>query len=274
MLSGARPRPSQSLETTTLSLTHIPLRGAQSANDPDNPIAASHKGPISYYLAKVGNAATTGTTGLKWFKVAHEGLSGGKWAVDNMIAAGGWHYFTMPSCVAPGDYLLRVELIALHSAGTQGGAQFYMECAQIRVTGSGTNTGSNFVSMPSPYSPTDPGVLVRFCPFSLSFSSMTVLLVLNFHCQVNIYDNSGQPYMGGKSYSIPGPAPIQCSGNSGEGGSIGSGSGSGSGSDSGSGSGAGAALWAQCGGTGYTGPTTCAQGTCKATNEYYSQCVA
>lgn len=77
-----------------------------------------------------------------------------------MIAGGGWHYFTMPSCIAPGDYLLRVELIALHSAGTQGGAQFYMECAQVKVTGSGTNTGSNFVSMPSPYSPTDPGVLV------------------------------------------------------------------------------------------------------------------
>ncbi|KAL1864335.1 hypothetical protein Daus18300_007759 [Diaporthe australafricana] len=218
------------------------IGGAQVANDPDNPIAASHKGPISYYLAKVDNAATTGTSGLKWFKVAHEGLSGGKWAVDNMIAGGGWHYFTMPSCIAPGDYLLRVELIALHSAGTQGGAQFYMECAQIRVTGSGTNTGSNFVSFPGGYSPTDPGVVV------------------------NIYDNAGQPYMGGRSYSIPGPAPIQCSGSSNGGGS--------SGGDSGSGSGAGAALWAQCGGIGYTGPTTCAQGTCKATNEYYSQCVA
>lgn len=77
-----------------------------------------------------------------------------------MISGGGWHYFTMPSCIAPGDYLLRVELIALHSAGSQGGAQFYMECAQIRVTGSGTKTGTNFVSMPGPYSPTDPGVLV------------------------------------------------------------------------------------------------------------------
>ena len=56
-------------------------------------------------------------------KVAHEGLSNGKWAVDNMIANGGWHYFTMPSCIAPGDYLLRAELIALHSAGNQGQAQ-------------------------------------------------------------------------------------------------------------------------------------------------------
>jgi hypothetical protein len=37
-----------------------------------------------------------------------------------MIANKGWHYFDMPTCVAPGDYLLRVELIALHGAQTQG----------------------------------------------------------------------------------------------------------------------------------------------------------
>jgi hypothetical protein len=127
------------------------IGGAQGPNDPDHPIAASHKGswhrsvkatmvtweqianactagPIQYYLAKVDNAATTGTTGLQWFKVAHDGLSNGKWAVDTMIANGGWHYFNMPTCVAPGDYLLRVELIALHSASTQGnilGPSFY-----------------------------------------------------------------------------------------------------------------------------------------------------
>jgi cellulase len=127
------------------------IGGAQSANDPDNPIAKSHKGksisswlsesiliftrllvsgPIIVYLAKVDNAATTGTAGLKWFKVAEQGFSGGTWAVDAMIANKGWHYFTMPTCVAPGDYLMRVELIALHGATNQGQAQFYMECAQ------------------------------------------------------------------------------------------------------------------------------------------------
>jgi cellulase len=65
------------------------LGGAQSANDADNPIAKSHKGPIQVYLAKVDNAATAGTSGLKWFKVASEGLSGGNWAVDNMISGNG-----------------------------------------------------------------------------------------------------------------------------------------------------------------------------------------
>ena len=82
------------------------------------------------YLAKVDNAASAGSTGLKWFKVAEDGLNNGVWAVDTMIANNGWHYFTMPSCVAPGDYLMRVELIALHSAYASGQAQFYMECAQ------------------------------------------------------------------------------------------------------------------------------------------------
>lgn len=82
------------------------------------------------YLAKVDNAATATPSGLKWFKVAEDGLDGGKWAVDKMIANNGWHNFTMPSCVAPGEYLMRAELIALHGAQNVGGAQFYMECAQ------------------------------------------------------------------------------------------------------------------------------------------------
>jgi len=34
-----------------------------------------------------------------------------------------------------------------------------------------------------------------------------------------------------------------------------------------------AALYGQCGGNGYGGATCCAQGTCKASNEWYSQCV-
>ncbi|EPE26434.1 hypothetical protein GLAREA_02347 [Glarea lozoyensis ATCC 20868] len=162
------------------------IGGAQGANDPDNPIAASHKGPIIYYLAKVSNAATTGTTGLQWFKIGQEGLNNGKWGVDTMIANKGWHYVDVPSCIAPGDYLLRIELIALHSAGSNAGAQFYMECAQIRITGSGTKTGTNLVSFPGAYKANDPGILI------------------------NIYNGSGQPNGGGKAYVVPGPPAVTC----------------------------------------------------------------
>lgn len=45
-------------------------------------------------------------------------------------------------------------------------------------------------------------------------------------------------------------------------------------SSSGGGGGGTAAQWAQCGGQGYTGPTTCASGSvCTYSNEYYSQCI-
>ena len=226
------------------------IGGPQGSNDADNPIAASHKGPIIVYLAKVDNAASASASGQKWFKVAESGLSGGTWAVDTLIKNDGWHYFTMPSCVAPGDYLMRVELIALHNAGSYPGAQFYMGCAQIKITGSGTNTGGQTVSFPGAYAASHPGITT------------------------SIYGSGGVPNNGGKAYSIPGPAVISCSGGGGNtgGGNTGGGNTGGGNTGGGNGSGTGAALYAQCGGVGWTGPTTCAQGTCKASNEYYSQC--
>jgi cellulase len=161
------------------------IGGPQMANDPDHPIAKSHKGPTMFYMAKVDNAASAQPNGLKWFKVFEDGLDGGgKWGVDRMIQNGGWVDFTMPSCVAPGQYLLRAEIIALHSANKQGQAQFYMGCAQINVSGSGTKTG-NTVSFPGAYSANDPGILV------------------------NIYDKAGQP-TGNGNYKIPGPQVLQC----------------------------------------------------------------
>lgn len=201
-----------------------------------------------YYLAKVDNAATTGTTGLQWFKVAHEGNNGGKWAVDTMIQNGGWHYFTMPSCVAPGDYLLRVELLALHSASKAGEAQFYMECAQIRVTGSGNSDGGSKVSFPGAYSSNDPGVLI------------------------SIYDSTGQPTNGGRPYVIPGPPVMSCGSGSGPNPTT-TGGGASPTTTIANGSGGGSVpLYGQCGGSGYSGPTSCSSGSCKVSNQWYSKC--
>jgi len=49
----------------------------------------------------------------------------------------GWKSFnfTIPKDIENGQYLLRAEHIAVHGAGTVGGAQFYVGCAQIAVTG-------------------------------------------------------------------------------------------------------------------------------------------
>jgi hypothetical protein len=46
----------------------------------------------------------------------------------------------LPTQVAPGDYLVRHEIIALHLAVTLGGAESYPSCTQIRVGGSQTGT--------------------------------------------------------------------------------------------------------------------------------------
>ncbi|KAK4122354.1 lytic polysaccharide monooxygenase [Parathielavia appendiculata] len=164
------------------------IGGAQFSGDPDNPIAKSHKGPIMAYLAKVDNAASASHSGLKWFKIWQDGFDTGsrKWGVDNMINNNGWVYFNLPQCIAPGHYLLRVELLALHSAGKQGQAQFYTSCAQINVSSGGSFSPSQTVSFPGAYTANDPGILV------------------------SIYGTTGQPDNGGKPYTVPGPAPISC----------------------------------------------------------------
>jgi Auxiliary Activity family 9 (formerly GH61) len=77
-------------------------------------------------------------------KLAESGYNSGTWAVDTLIANAGKHSFTLPSALAPGNYLIRPEIIALHEADAAynvnpaRGAQFYMECVQLQVTGAGS----------------------------------------------------------------------------------------------------------------------------------------
>ncbi|PVI04323.1 lytic polysaccharide monooxygenase [Periconia macrospinosa] len=150
---------------------------SKGTNDVDEPISASHNGPIMVYLAKVDDALTTSVTGLKWFKIYEDGLSNGQWAVKKLIDNKGLVNFTLPSCVPSGQYLLRAELIALHGASSYPGAQLYMECAQINVSGGGSANPST-VSFPGAYKSSD-------VTFNLYWPVPT-------------------------SYSIPGPRPLTC----------------------------------------------------------------
>ncbi|KAF2232735.1 lytic polysaccharide monooxygenase [Viridothelium virens] len=134
-------------------------------SDATDVIDPSHKGPVMAYMKKVTNAVTDVGYGSGWFKIAEDTFtpSNSTWGVDRLIASGGIQTVTIPKCLAPGQYLLRGELIALHGASTQGGAQFYMECAQITVTaasGASVKTPST-VSLPGAYSATDPGILIN-----------------------------------------------------------------------------------------------------------------
>ncbi|CAP71839.1 uncharacterized protein PODANS_6_7780 [Podospora anserina S mat+] len=66
--------------------------------------------------------------------------------------------YTIPSCIRPGYYLVRHEIIALHAAWAYPGAQFYPGCHQLQVTGGGSTNPTNLVSFPGAYKSTDPGV--------------------------------------------------------------------------------------------------------------------
>lgn len=55
--------------------------------------------------------ASSNGAGAVWTKLYEDGLSGGVWAVDKLIANQGKHSLTLPSWIAPGSYLLRAEII-------------------------------------------------------------------------------------------------------------------------------------------------------------------
>ena len=128
---------------------------------------------------------------------------------------------TLPEDLASGAYLLRHEIIALHLASEEGGAEFYAGCVQLKVDGdqTGTPTDDELVSFPGAYSDEDKGILldVSIAPYHLLLS-LTLL----------------QPYSVSKSdYVFPGPAVAVLA----DGGSSGSSSGNSSSNDNGNDSG-------------------------------------
>ncbi|KAH7928784.1 glycoside hydrolase family 61 protein [Leucogyrophana mollusca] len=120
-------------------------------------------GPVMVYMASCGGSCTSANTAsLNWFKIDQKGLiSGdlptGQWAQGELIADGSSWTTSIPSSLAPGEYFIRHELLAIH---TSNQPQFYPECAQLKVTGSGTAqpSGSYLVKLPGAYKMSDPGV--------------------------------------------------------------------------------------------------------------------
>lgn len=80
-----------------------------------------------------------------------------------MIPYNGGYNYTIPPCLAPGYYLVRHEILALHSAWAEGEAQFYPSCHQLQVTGGGSVVPGeeSLVSIPGVYAADDPGVFIN-----------------------------------------------------------------------------------------------------------------
>ncbi|KAK7965096.1 glycoside hydrolase family 61 protein [Apiospora saccharicola] len=94
-------------------------------------------------------------SGNVWFKIYQDGPSFAGGQITWPSAGKKEVSVQIPRCLPDGYYLLRAEHIALHSAGSVGGAQFYIGCAQLHVTGgTGTVTPSG-VSFPGAYKATD-----------------------------------------------------------------------------------------------------------------------
>ncbi|RPA94402.1 glycoside hydrolase family 61 protein [Choiromyces venosus 120613-1] len=138
---------------------HHTLAGANSA-DGDDPISPGHFGQVMVHLAKVDISLTTTVTGLKWFKIYEDCLdSSSVWAVTRLVNKGKVAA-KIPSCILGGNYLLRAKLIALYGASSYPDVQFYLECAQINVTGGGSVSPAT-VSFPGAYLGSDPGVTIN-----------------------------------------------------------------------------------------------------------------
>ncbi|EIW62723.1 glycoside hydrolase family 61 protein [Trametes versicolor FP-101664 SS1] len=142
-------------------------------------------GPVMVYMANCNGACTTATpSSLNWFKIEESGLlsgslANGQWAQGQLIADNSSWTTTIPASLKAGEYLLRHELLAIH---TSNQPQFYPECAQLKVTGSGSAqpSGSYLVKFPGAYKMSDPGVGI------------------DVYSQPNVY-----------TYQIPGPAVWQ-----------------------------------------------------------------
>lgn len=133
--------------------------GADMSNWPHN------TGPTLTYMASCGSVTCDkfDSTQAKWFKIGEEGRKGnGNWVQED-IMRGAPARAQIPANLAPGNYLIRHEIIALHLAQNTGGAEFYAACAQVKVTGNGNGrpNPSQTVSLPGDYSDTDAGIRVN-----------------------------------------------------------------------------------------------------------------
>ncbi|KAF2091691.1 carbohydrate-binding module family 1 protein [Saccharata proteae CBS 121410] len=262
-----------------------------SRDSSDDILASSHLGPVMTYIAPTD----AGTSGTNWVKLAEDGYSDGTWATTTLIANKGKHSITMPD-ITPGNYLLRPEIIALHEAENEGGAQFYMECVQIKVTSSGTTDLPTGVDMPGTYSATDPGILFNlygdFSTYdipgptvwsgassgssattaaSVATSAAASSAATSVEAATTEVATSVAPVTSAvatSSTSTPVVATTLVT-------SVKAASSAAAATTSAAAAVGAIAVYQQCGGLNYSGATTCADGlTCKQWNPYYHQCIA
>ncbi|KAF5004144.1 hypothetical protein FDECE_9358 [Fusarium decemcellulare] len=264
----------------------------------------SHKGPVIDYLAKCpGDCETVDKSTLDFFKIGESGLldmtmQSGRWAADVLVANSFSWTLQIPAQLAPGNYVLRHEIIALHGAGQPNGAQNYPQCFNIKVTGGGSLSPSG-VKGTQLYKSNDPGILFNLYTSSLSYKIPGPTLVAGLPSTVGQLSpqataTSSATTPGQTATSSSSTSTTKSSSSSSSTGIITgdttlrtltttttttttSSSAKASPTDDDIMCGpvtGGLPKYSQCGGKDYTGPTVCQWGsTCKVINPYYSQCL-
>ncbi|KAJ8065854.1 hypothetical protein OCU04_004958 [Sclerotinia nivalis] len=135
--------------------------------------SSSHPGPIQHYLFGPVDDASMATGIGSWFKIDEYVEVNGTWA-SNVMEAGNMSYtFKLPTGMASGEYLLRSEMLALLGAQTVGGAQWYIGCAQLSITGTGNDSCGPSIELPGAYNATDPSIYIPDIYYGFDISTYT-----------------------------------------------------------------------------------------------------
>ncbi|KAL2109488.1 hypothetical protein VUR80DRAFT_2368 [Thermomyces stellatus] len=111
--------------------------------------AVYHQGPVSLYMSKAPGAVADYDGSGPWFKIHDWGPEGNSWPMRDSYT------HNIPTCIPDGEYLLRIQQLGIHNPGAP--PQFYISCAQVKVTGGGSTEPSPTVSIPGAFKPDDPG---------------------------------------------------------------------------------------------------------------------
>ncbi|KAF2793710.1 lytic polysaccharide monooxygenase [Melanomma pulvis-pyrius CBS 109.77] len=143
---------------------YIPAKPGSKITFQWNTWPVSHKGPILDYLAPCnGDCTTVDKTKLLFTKFAEgawkSGDNPGTWVTDDLVKNNISWTTTLPANLAPGNYVWRHEIIALHAAGSANGAQAYPQCVNFKIEGAGTQGLVGGTPATAFYTPSDPGIL-------------------------------------------------------------------------------------------------------------------
>ena len=170
----------------------------------------------------------------------------------------------IPSGTPSGEYLFRTEQLGLHNPYPAALPQFYISCAQIKITNGGSGSPGPLVAIPGHVKGTEAGYTVNIYNNFQSYSFLGPAVWSGGGSGPNPTTTAGPPPTTTirpttTFTTTPRPTTTTTAGPvtttpSSPGGTVNK--------------------FGQCGGIGYTGPTQCVAGsTCTKGNDYYYQCL-